>query len=160
MEILSPRTRKWVDHFQLQFTYIGAGGIGCAFNCDKDGNVDLSKLQPAALATYKEAMSGKVVLWTGCKYQADEDGEYHRIPGTGHQVTYTVSEGSIVNYGAWHTEPAVGKCNHCGRKVYLYGFTNTCDCGTDYNMSGQELAHRSQWGEETGETLADILGIE
>ena len=31
-------------------------------------------------------------------------------------------------------------------------FTTTCDhCGADYNSSGQLLAPRAQWGEETGE---------
>ena len=40
------------------------------------------------------------------------------------------------------------------------GFTNTCLCGADYNMSGQRLAPRSQWGEETGETADDILNAE
>jgi hypothetical protein len=56
--------------------------------------------------------------------------------------------------------PAEGKCERCGRVVELYGFTNTCEgCGADYNMSGQLLAPREQWGEETGEPLADILLI-
>lgn len=45
----------------------------------------------------------------------------------------------------------------CGREVSFQHFTNTCDCGRDYNSSGQELAPRSQWGEETGESLADIM---
>lgn len=50
------------------------------------------------------------------------------------------------------------KC--CGAWMACDGFTNTCDrCGRDYNSSGQELAPRSQWGEETGESLADILRI-
>lgn len=49
---------------------------------------------------------------------------------------------------------------HCGNEVYCGGFTNTCDCGADYNMSGQRLAPRSQWGEETGETADDILNAE
>jgi len=57
-----------------------------------------------------------------------------------------------------YTEPTVGRC-YCGREVYLYGFTNTCECGRDYNWAGQLLADRSQWGEETGESLADILSI-
>lgn len=49
----------------------------------------------------------------------------------------------------------------CGGKVVCEGFTNTCDrCGRDYNGSGQLLAPRSQWGEETGESLSDILGID
>ena len=52
-----------------------------------------------------------------------------------------------------------GKCI-CGAKVEFSRFTNTCDkCDRDYNSSGQELAPRSQWGEETGESLSDILSI-
>lgn len=46
----------------------------------------------------------------------------------------------------------------CGEELVCYGFTNTCEkCGADYNWAGQRLASRSQWGEETGETAADIL---
>lgn len=45
----------------------------------------------------------------------------------------------------------------CGQEVRCSGFTNTCDCGRDYNWAGQLLAPRSQWGEETGECLSDIL---
>lgn len=48
----------------------------------------------------------------------------------------------------------------CGRTVTCSSFTNTCDCGADYNMSGSRLAPREQWGEETGETAADILNAE
>lgn len=47
----------------------------------------------------------------------------------------------------------------CGRELETPGFTNTCDCGADYNWAGQELAPREQWGEETGESLSDILNI-
>lgn len=55
-------------------------------------------------------------------------------------------------------EDAVLRCG-CGRAVTLDDpMTNTCDCGQEYNGSGQHLAPRSQWGEETGESLADILG--
>ena len=58
-----------------------------------------------------------------------------------------------------YREPAVGQCD-CGAHVTLQGFTNTCDrCGADYNMSGNRLADRAQWGEETGEHLADIERI-
>ena len=49
----------------------------------------------------------------------------------------------------------------CGHELLCMGFTNTCgSCGADYNMSGQELAPRSQWGEETGESVADILSAD
>jgi len=64
----------------------------------------------------------------------------------------------IVEYTSRHVEPAIGECS-CGEKVELKGFTNTCECGADYNMSGQLLAPREQWGEETGEHLSDILRI-
>ena len=56
-------------------------------------------------------------------------------------------------------QPAVLKC-YCGEEVELSSFTNTCTCGTDYNMSGQQLADRSQWGCETGETADEILSYD
>jgi len=53
-------------------------------------------------------------------------------------------------------DPVVVKC--CGHEIRCVAFTNTCSvCGADYNMSGQRLAPRSQWGEETGETAEEIL---
>jgi hypothetical protein len=62
-----------------------------------------------------------------------------------------------VNVETWtYAIPTLGKCD-CGREVVLEGFTCPCECGRDYNSSGQLLAARSQWGEETGETAADIL---
>lgn len=45
----------------------------------------------------------------------------------------------------------------CGQSVVCSDSTNTCSCGLDYNWSGVGLAPRSQWGEETGEFLSDIL---
>jgi len=66
----------------------------------------------------------------------------------------------VKKYEHRYATPAVGLCNHCNREVTLSNFTNTCECGADYNMSGQELAPRSQWGEETGESLDDILSIQ
>lgn len=46
----------------------------------------------------------------------------------------------------------------CGDRLVLSSFTNTCDgCGADYNMQGDRLADRRFWGEETGETAADIM---
>lgn len=57
---------------------------------------------------------------------------------------------------AWN-EYAIIVCPRCRRHVELCSFTNTCECGADFNMEGALLADRSQWGEETGETAADIL---
>lgn len=45
----------------------------------------------------------------------------------------------------------VMRCD-CSREVWLYdSWCTECDCGLCYNGSGQKLAPRSQWGEETGE---------
>jgi len=47
------------------------------------------------------------------------------------------------------------KCN-CGEEIECRNFTNTCNkCEADYNYAGQQLAARSQWGEETGEHWSD-----
>ena len=49
----------------------------------------------------------------------------------------------------------------CGEDIICDQFTNTCyTCGADYNSAGWRLAPRSQWGEETGESLADILSVD
>jgi len=61
--------------------------------------------------------------------------------------------------GFMRTFRSWGTCE-CGKIVSLGGFTNTCEnCGRDYDSSGQELAPRYFWGEETNETLDDILKI-
>lgn len=53
--------------------------------------------------------------------------------------------------------PLTMRCE-CGR-VLSFGRPGSdvdCDhCGRTYNFAGQQLADRSQWGEETGETAAD-----
>jgi hypothetical protein len=49
----------------------------------------------------------------------------------------------------------------CSVKLGCPDFTNTCPkCQADYNWAGQLLAPREQWGEETGETVNDILLID
>lgn len=43
----------------------------------------------------------------------------------------------------------------CGSVVHCTdGWANECEqCGAEYNGSGQRLADRRYWGEETGETF-------
>ena len=49
-------------------------------------------------------------------------------------------------------EPMVIECNRCARPVELWSsWASPCECGLEYNGSGQELAPREFWGEETGE---------
>lgn len=48
---------------------------------------------------------------------------------------------------------------HCGATFEGNGPGRDIDCpkcGSEFNSSGQQLAPRSQWGEETGETAADF----
>lgn len=71
-----------------------------------------------------------------------------------------VKKPEIHTYHNDYSEPAIGLCKYCNEEVELHGFTNTCECGVDYNMSGQELASRDQWGEDTFESVSDILSID
>jgi hypothetical protein len=110
-------------------------GCGYAFDCDERGNVDVEKLPDPAKASYAQCLMGSIRTkkgWESLLPPRVEQREHH------------------------YRQPSIGVC-HCGRHVELGSFTNTCDrCGRDYNSAGQELAQRSQWGEETGETAADI----
>ena len=106
---------------------------GYSFPCDKFGNV----------------LEMEDCAWENLIKCIQQDGKYYdRILDKG-----------ILRRERWYWEPAVLKC-HCGREVQLESFTNTCECGSDYNTSGQQLAPRSQWGEETGETADDILNYD
>ncbi len=121
-----------VEYF-VAYNWKDSGGGGFHFSGKEDGSVDLEALEkkPAALENYKKCLSGEYAV-TG------------PFPGK-HEWSYV--------------DPAIGKCS-CGCEVELDRFTNTCDgCGRDYNSSGQLLAHRSQWGEETGESYCDLQDL-
>lgn len=131
MKILSKRERIECCSYSHNFDYVGkAPGHGFAFRCDANGVIDLASMADAGRANYAKCLDG----------------------------TYKVHDMGVVK-STWHyMQPAIGECEVCGEGVALHGFTNTCDvCNTDYNMSGARLAPREQWGEETGETAADIL---
>jgi len=135
MKIKAPRTRVHYEHYLRMFNYADLPGVGYAFECDKDGNVDVSKLTKCGADNYAQCL-------------------------TGEKGAHKIIDGGAQDYSKTVYEPAVGECNRCGEEVALYGFTNTCECGADYNMSGQELCPRQFWGEETGENLSDILGVD
>ncbi len=110
-------------------------GCGFAFECDAAGKVDPSQLAGAGARNYLECLSGTV---GGAPI------------GKPYQRTYEHS----------YRESAIGVCDDCGRDVELDRFTCACDCGADYNTAGQRLAPRAQWGEETGESIGDILAAD
>lgn len=134
MEIIRHRKSEYVSEYRLSYEYVTRPGAGYSFDCDAEGNVDESKLPDAAKRNL-----------AGCR--------------AGHIDRKQIFRVGVKEYGRHVVEDAEGRCD-CGTVVVLGGFTNTCDgCGADYNMSGQRLAGREFWGEETQESLADILRI-
>jgi hypothetical protein len=133
MKILKPSCLEEITTHTLSFRYSDSEYFhGFTFDCDIDGNVDCAKLNPAALDNYCQCLSGDV---------------------NGRRVDEAVKD----TYFRSYRRSAVGECV-CGQEVSLSGFTNTCECGLDYNMSGQMLAPREQWGEECNEQWSDCYG--
>lgn len=129
--IIKQRERVEEVYYRRDFTWKDDWGAGFSFACDKDGNPE--DLLPEAQKNYEMCLRGE-----------DENGR-------------KILDDGVQEYRHGYIVPAVLLCD-CGNEVDLeFSLTNTCDkCGTDYNMSGQRLAPRSQWGEETGESFADI----
>lgn len=74
--------------------------------------------------------------------------------------THPVDKPHIETRHHSYWEPTLIEC-YCGMELRCGSFTNTCNrCHKDYSSSGQLLATRSQWGEETGETASDILNYD
>lgn len=129
MRILSARQRETTVRYERFYEDTERAGSGYGFPCDEHGV--LAELDSTARANLERC-------------QAEADRYLHR---------------GVRRFEHSCTRPAVGVCD-CGQHVQLGGFTNTCNgCGADYNRSGQRLAAREQWGEETGESPDDILRI-
>lgn len=131
MVIVTPRQRLERTEYLRSFDTIGHPGCGYAFPCDKDGNLSPPSCSEA------EANRAKVFASIGTRY---------------------LDRGISAQTTRW-TAPAIGICERCAHLVTLeMPLANSCDgCDADYNMSGQRLAPRSLWGEETGESLSDIF---
>lgn len=133
MRIIKERKFGTTRCHLLTFWYADSTGAGYSFPCDETGKVDVASLCEAAHASYNGCLAGEM------------NGFQMRAP-------------FVHSFDQDWIEDAEGRCE-CGRVVVLSGFTNTCDCGRDYSRSGQELAPRSQWGEDTGESLSEVLAI-
>jgi hypothetical protein len=117
--------------YTRHFTWRNDPGRGFAFPSDERGEVDLEQLKPEGLINYRGCIDG----------------------------SYDVIDDGPVKYEWEVKRPGILKCE-CGEEVEFHEFTNTCDkCGRDYDYNGRLLAPRSQWGEETGETWQEIMGI-
>jgi hypothetical protein len=130
MKIISRRRVEIVKHAEMFFANDQSGLSGYGFPCDAAGVV-LPLENDCAKANLAKCLAGEGGI----------------LPGV------------LKTWDTRCTHPAVGQCERCGAEVYLGGFTNECECGADYNMSGQMLASREVWGEETSEHLSDILSI-
>ena len=109
---------------ELTFWYKGHHGQwGFGFECNAQGIVDKSKLRPEAVLNLGRCETGNIV---------------------------NLEPAEVVSRTLVKRIPKLGRCN-CGSTLCLENFTNTCDCGADYNSAGTLLAPREQWGEETGE---------
>jgi hypothetical protein len=133
IEIVNPSHIEKIEEYSLHFEQSGFPGSGYGFPCDAQGAVETGSMGPKAVESYRMCQTGHL------------KGEF---------------EAPVVqNLSREYRHPSVGKCQ-CGTQVTLDGFTNTCSgCGADYNRDGSRLAPREQWGEETGESVADILQI-
>ena len=88
-------------------------------------------------------------------------GKWSEDSDIGYQNYLRVLESGEYELGYYENEfsyrvPAQVKC--CDVWLSLGKFTNTCSlCDADYNGSGQLLATRQCWGEETGEHWTNCL---
>ena len=134
MKIISHLEFKTETHYEIFYQWKDSSpGHGFGFPALESGEIDMSAIQnrPAALANYNKCVNREIDV-TGPHFKSWE----RRI-----------------------RQDAIGLCD-CGCEVTLDRFTNTCDgCNRDYNGSGQLLAPRSQWGEETGESYADLMDL-
>jgi len=129
MKILKESETKTFTEFSLFFVWEDDPNAGFSFPCDEDGNLLDDGMSELGKENFRKCQDG----------------------------TFDVRSEGIQKREDTYQEPAIGECA-CGEKIVLGSFTNTCErCGRDYNWSGQELAPRCQWGEETGETATDIL---
>ena len=113
-------------YYPHEFEYLFERGCGFTFDCDKEGNTE-NIINKCAIDNYN---------W--CKNNPDK-----------------INDLGIIKHIRKIKNPAILLCD-CGEKVHLTNFTNTCDkCEADYNLFGQRLASRSQWGYETGEAWQD-----
>lgn len=123
MELENFTRREWVEQYKYShsFSWDDCPGAGFSFDCFENGAVNLDSFSEGA----------KENLWRAIFNLFDKP------------LTYK----GIVELDCSYREMAHGTCP-CGREVWLdfdNGHGIDCDCGRIYNLSGQELAPRSQW---------------
>lgn len=129
--------REYATTYALEYHDKDDPSKGFAFPCTKNGDL---------VDDHQMVILGTVTRFPWYKnYLACVNGENN-----------TIFDGIVERQHSWW-EPSVIECEQCSAEVVLdHTMINICDCGAEYNMSGQLLAPHDQWGEETGETYSDI----
>lgn len=130
--------REWIEQceYSHSFYWKKDPNAGFSFSCFETGEMDIESLSEGA----------KENLWRAIFGLFNESLKY---------------EGIVERDTSYRTQ-AHGTCP-CGRQVFLehdYGHGIDCDCGRIYNMSGQELAPRSQWEDRWDEDSTQPYCVE
>lgn len=135
MSDYTPRKKVHVVSFEMSFACEHDLSCGYGFPCNAKGEIYTADLHPSAKENLELCLNG----------------------GTEDQP---IQPGYLVDMSYDYWENGTCRCDRCRSVVQLDdAFWNACDtCGADYDGKGNLLAPREQWGEETGETFADIVG--
>ena len=113
------RTIETVEHHQT-YVWRDTPGAGFSFDCNEQGVIDESKLQPAAVENL-----------AFCRANPDQ-----------------IADAGIRTYRNTYRAPAELLCD-CRRIVFLNDpLDNDCTCGRCYNMSGQQVINSRDCDEQ------------
>ena len=106
--------------WRLNYTLTFHRGAGWSFDCDEKGNINESKLTKAGKSNLDMCRNGQ----------------------------YTVDPPEISKRDRIYYSPMVIQCQ-CGKTLAVSdSWENPCECGRNYDGSGNELAPRALWGDE------------
>lgn len=129
VDIKNYRRGHHEDIKEYHIVFFTATGGEFSFPCTKAGHLKRKGLNSAAVENLRKIEAGE----------------------------FCTVRRKFFDYSRTYYHSPQGKC--CDQWMDLGSFINTCDiCDADYDSNGSRLSDRQFWGEETGETLADILG--
>lgn len=102
---------KGTEYFH-NFDYHGQINCGFSFPCDKDGNILADNMATVGIDNYNKCING----------------------------TFDMVDRGVQSNAYVYREPAVAECEVCESDVALVdAMSNYCDCGAEYNLSGQRV---------------------
>ena len=131
-------------------TYLSADGF-CFDVDDIDVSGDVEEFHKLYITTRKQMYVDHG--WNDGVWSEEKDIGYQNFLKVLSTGDYKMGYYENVHF---HKVSAQIKC--CDKWLSLGKFTNTCgECEADYNGSGQLLASRRLWGEETGEHWTECM---